>query len=324
MITTQTPYRKKLIEVELPLGAINECVAREQMPIRRNHPWMIHTWWARRPVAACRAVVFATMVDDPSACPEEFPDLQSQTDERQRLHDIMTELVKWENTNDDMVIASARTEIARSIARQRDEKPPTDATDISAYILKHAPTVFDPFSGGGLIPLEAQRLGFKVYGSDLNPVATMITKSLVELPHKFAGRTPINPDAEPLTSNHSKSKSKYDTPWRGTSGIAADIRYYGEWLRDQLFERVGHLYPQAELSDGSKASVIAWLWARNIPCPNPACDFRMPLMKNFQLSKRKNNLQWVRPIIDRKDNAIKFNVQDNDHGVPKKATVNRT
>ena len=190
--------RKKLIEVSIPLEAINAASAREKS-IRHGHPSTLHLWWARRPLAACRAVLFAQLVDDPSAWPERFPGEAAQEAERKRLHAIIAELVKWENSNNEAVLNEARWEIARSVAWGLGEEPPPreDGAAILDYLQTKAPPVYDPFCGGGSIPLEAQRLGLRAYGSDLNPVAVLISKALVEIPPKFAGRPPVHPGARP-------------------------------------------------------------------------------------------------------------------------------
>ncbi len=250
-------YRKKLIEVALPLEAINRESAREKS-IRHGHPSTLHLWWARRPLAACRAVLFASIVDDPSSRPEDFPTEEDQERERQRLFRIIEELVKWENTTNETVLDAARAEIMKAT----DGKPPP---------------VLDPFCGGGSIPLEAQRLGLEVHASDLNPVAVLITKALVEIPPKFAGQPPVNPEA--------RTKLAHGATWKGAQGLADDVRYYGKWMRDEAFERIGHLYPKAHGPDGGEATVIAWLWARTVPCPNPACRATIPLIKSNTLGK---------------------------------------
>ena len=304
-----TPYRKKLIEVDLPLDAINKESAREKS-IRHGHPSTLHLWWARRPLAACRAVLFASMVDDPSALPDEFPTEEAQRLERIRLHAIIERLVVWENSNDEALLAEARYEIARSVARSRRELCPALPDDVLAYLRDHAPPVYDPFAGGGSIPLEAQRLGLRAVASDLNPVAVLINKALIELPPKVAGKPPVNPDARSAGAE-----------WRGASGLADDIRYYGKWMRDRAFERIGHLYPKAKLPDGGESTVIAWLWARTIPCPNPACGIPMPMMKSFQVSTKKGNERWARPVVDGK--RIRFVVQNHADGVPKDGAVDR-
>ena len=320
--TKQTPYRKKLIEVDLPLDAINKESSREKS-IRHGHPSTLHLWWARRPLAACRAVIFASMVDDPSSCPEEYPDIESQNAKRDELHQLIEQLVKWENSNDETLLGKARKEIAISVARSRNETAPENPKEVLNYLRDHAPTIHDPFCGGGSIPLEAQRLGMKAIGSDLNPVAVLITKALIELPPKFANQPPINPDADRLGMTTGKGRNKQRIPWRGAAGLADDIRYYGKWMRDEAFKRIGHLYPKVNLPDGSKATVIAWLWARTIPCANPACGINMPMMKTFQLSKKRNNPHWIRPIIDRDAKSISFQVQTHNRDVPKDTTVNR-
>src|SRR5690242_15310001 len=229
-------YRKKLIEVALPLNAINEQSAREKS-IRHGHPSTLHLWWARRPLAACRAVLFASLVDDPSEHPELFPTEKEQAAERQRLFDLIEDLVKWENSNDEKVLGQARAEILKSTGG-------------------NPPPVLDPFAGGGSIPLEAQRLGLEAHASDLNPVAVLINKALIEIPPKFAGQPPVNPEAR---------KSLVDGDWHGARGLANDIHYYGKWMRDEAQRRIGHLYPKVtlpkEYGEGD-ATVIAWLWTR--------------------------------------------------------------
>lgn len=274
-------YRKKLIEVALPLEAINRESAREKS-IRHGHPSTLHLWWARRPLAACRAVLFASIVDDPSSRPDEFPTDEAQEAERQRLFRIIEELVKWENTTNETVLEAARAEIMKS----------TDG---------NPPSVLDPFCGGGSIPLEAQRLGLEAHASDLNPVAVLITKALIEIPPKFAGKPPVNPE--------SRAKLGHGATWTGAQGLAEDIRYYGTWMRDEALKRVGHLYPKAKLPDGGEATIIAWLWARTVTCPNPACGARMPLVRSFALSTKKGKEWHVEAIVDRDAPSVRFDVR---------------
>jgi putative DNA methylase len=204
-------------------------------------------------------VLFAQLVDDPSAWPERFESEAAQETERKRLHAIIAELVKWENSNNETVLHAGRWEIARSVAWGLGEEPPArdDGTAILAYLQTKAPPVYDPFCGGGSIPLEAQRLGLRAYGSDLNPVAVLISKVLVEIPPKFAGRPPVHP-------GHDRYKR-----YRGAQGMAEDVRFYGQWMRNEAERRIGHLYPKARLPDGSEAAVIAWLWARTVRSPDP-------------------------------------------------------
>ena len=312
--------RKKLIEVDLPLDEINAESKREKS-IRHGHPSTLHLWWARKPLAACRAVIFASMVDDPSSCPDEFPTDEEQLAERTRLHNIIRQMVKWESTDERKpasreVQNEARYEIARSVARSRDETAPRkdSPAEVLRYLNDKAPPIYDPFAGGGSIPLEAQRLGLRAIASDLNPVAVLINKALIELPPKLAGRPPVNPDAAGLTDG---------SAWRGSAGLVDDIRYYGRWIREEAFRRIGRLYPKVRLPDGDEATVIAWLWARTIPCPNPACGIEMPLMVTFQLSTKANNRHWVRPVVNRKVQSISFVVQDHAFGVPEAGTVTR-
>ena len=317
-----TAYRRKLIEVDLPLDAINAESAREKS-IRHGHPSTLHLWWARRPLAACRAVIFASLVDDPVDFPEEFPDADAQAAERERLHYLIRRLVVWENSSDANLLAEARYEIARSVARSHDEAAPTEPAAVLDYLNRQAKPIYDPFCGGGSIPLEAQRLGLRAVGSDLNPVAVLITKALIELPPKFANRPPANPDADPMGMTVGKGRNQKQVPWRGASGMADDIRYYGRKMREMAWERIGHLYPKAKLPDGGEATVIAWLWARTVPCPNPACGVAMPLMRTFQLSTKNNNQHWTKPVIDRKSKSISFTVQNHDSGMSDGGTVNR-
>jgi len=291
------PYRKKLIEVALPLEAINRESAREKS-IRHGHPSTLHLWWARRPLAACRAVLFASLVDDPSSHPEQFPTEEAQEAERQRLFRIIEQLVKWENTTNEQVLAAARAEIQK-------------ATD------GNPPPVLDPFCGGGSIPLEAQRLGLEVHASDLNPVAVLITKALIEIPPRFAGQPPVNPEA--------RRKIGHADGWRGAQGLAEDVRYYGKWMRDEAERRIGHLYPKVKLppeQGGGEATVIAWLWARTVRCPNPACGAEMPLVRSFWLSTKKGKQAWVEPIFDRAAKTVRFEVRTGQ-GVARAGTVGR-
>lgn len=261
------PTIKKLIEVALPLEAINAESAREKS-IRHGHPSTLHLWWARRPLATARAVIWSSLVDDPSSHPEQFPTEESQQQERERLFDILTRLVKWENSNDEGILAEAKAEIMKSTNN-------------------NPPALLDPFAGGGAIPLEAQRLGLEAHAHDLNPVAVMINKAMIEIPPKFAGRSPVNPEAQRQgAANHG---------WKGAAGLAEDVRYYGEWMKQEACKRIGHLYPKAKLEDGSEATVIAWIWARTVKCPNPACGCEMPLVKSFMLSKKKGKEAYIEP-----------------------------
>jgi putative DNA methylase len=263
-------YRKKLIEVALPLEAINKESAREKS-IRHGHPSTLHLWWARRPLAACRAVLFASLVDDPSSLPEQFPTEEAQQRERDRLFKIIEELVRWENSNNEAVLDRARKEILRSTGG-------------------NPPPVLDPFAGGGSIPLEAQRLGLEAHASDLNPVAVLINKALIEIPPRFAGQPPVNPESRKKIGNAEN--------WRGAQGLAEDVRFYGKWMRDEAEKRIGHLYPKIDSPTAKGLTVIAWLWARTVRCPNPACGARMPLVRSFALSTKKGKQAWVEPIIE--------------------------
>jgi len=289
-----TTPRKKLIEVSIPLEAINAASAREKS-IRHGHPSTLHLWWARRPLAACRAVLFAQLVDDPSSWPDRFPTPEAVDAERRRLHHVIERLVPWEASNNEEILNAARWEIARSVAWGLGEEPPAkeDGAAILAYLQAKAPPVYDPFSGGGSIPLEAQRLGLRAYGSDLNPVAVLIGKALVEIPPKFAGLPPVNPASCAERARGGRWQG------RGAQGMAEDVRYYGAWMREEAARRIGHLYPDATLPDGSKATVIAWLWARTVRSPDPAAKGAMvPLVSSFMLSTKEGKKTWVEPVID--------------------------
>ena len=319
------PIRKKLIEVAIPLAAINEASAREKS-IRHGHPSTLHLWWARRPLAACRAALFAQFVDDPSSVPEEFPDEAAQEAERKRLFGIIERLVPWKNSNDEHVIRDARREIARSVARSRGDVPPGDG-QIDSYLAANAPPVVDPFCGGGSIPLEAQRLGLRAHGSDLNPVAVLITKAMVEIPPRFWGRPPVNP----------ASRDSFTGSWatNGASGLAEDVRYYGEWVRAEAEKRIGHLYPKVEVTPemvrerpdlksevGRQLTVIAWLWARTVASPNPAVGgAHVPLVRSFVLSSKRGKEAWVEPVKDQTGD-YQFHVQSGN-GLPPNGTIGR-
>ena len=276
-----TQYKKKLIEVAIPLEAINTASAREKS-IRHGHPSTLHLWWARRPLAACRAVLFAQLVDDPSSDLEKFPTHEAQEAERKRLFGIIEELVKWENSTNEEVLERARAEIRKSCGGK-------------------LPPVYDPFSGGGSIPLEAQRLGLPAYGSDLNPVAVMIGKAMIEIPPKFKDKEPIHPGV--------KDRQFY----RNAEGLAEDVKYYGEWMREKAWERIGHLYPQVDLPrhlGGGKATVVAWIWARTVPSPDPAfAAVPVPIASSFLLTPMKGKEAWIEPVVDKTTKTITYKIR---------------
>lgn len=295
--------KKKLIEVALPLDAINKASAREKS-IRHGHPSTLHLWWARRPLAAARAVIFAQMVDDPSGHPELFPTAEDQEKERQRLFKIIEEMVKWENTTNEEVLNKAREEIWKSWrATCADNRDHPLAAEL--FNPDKLPAFHDPFAGGGALPLEAQRLGLEAYASDLNPVAVLINKAMIEIPPKFAGRPPVNPESK-------KGQTRFDKTWTGTTGLAEDVRYYGKWMRDEAEKRIGHLYPKVEITPemaaerpdlkpyvGRKLTVIAWLWARTVKSPNPAfAQVDVPLASTFMLSTKAGKEAYVEPVVE--------------------------
>jgi putative DNA methylase len=290
-----------LIEVSLPLEAINKESAREKS-IRHGHPSTLHLWWARRPLAACRAVLFAQLVDDPSAHPDRFPTEEDQTLERKRLHNIIERLVVWENANDEALLKEARAEIWKSCGG-------------------NPPPILDPFAGGGSIPLEAQRLGLEAHASDLNPVAVLINKALIEIPPKWAGLPPVFPGAASVRIGG----------WPAATGLAEDVRRYGHWMRDEAEKRIGHLYPKVtvpgeEMRGGKRApdteaTVIAWIWARTVRCPNPACGTEIPLLSTMWLSKKKDRPTWLIPIVEK--NRVEFEIITGDGAAPSPNKVGR-
>ncbi len=349
---------KKLIEVALPLDAINKASAREKS-IRHGHPSTLHLWWARRPLAAARAVIFAQMVDDPSTYVDVLrgdPNLRRKAEavlkarlktweeaktlaarakgttlsvpepgpaptldetladiERQRLFRIIEDLVKWENTTNATVLQAARDEIWQSWRRACAENADHPRAK-ELFDRKRLPAFHDPFAGGGALPLEAQRLGLEAYASDLNPVAVLINKAMIEIPPRFAGKPPVNPDAL-------KEKSLIAREWKGAQGLAEDVRYYGQWMRDEAEKRIGHLYPKIEVTAemvkvrpdlkqyvGRKLTVIAWLWARTVKSPNPAfAKVDVPLASTFMLSTKAGKEAYVEPVIE--DGGYRFTVK---------------
>jgi putative DNA methylase len=272
--------KRKLIEVALPLEVINRESARESY-IYKGNPSSVHKWFAQRPLAAARAVLFAQLVDDPCSYPDRFSTEDAQRIERERLHGLIERLVVWENTRDQELFAEAHEEILKST----DGKPPP---------------ILDPFAGGGTIPLEAQRLGLEAHASDLNPVAVLINKALIEIPPKFAGRPPVFPG---LADGRMGD-------WEGATGLAADVRAYGEWIRGEAESRIGDHYPTVKVTDSTEARVIAWIWVRTVTCANPACGIEMPLARTWWLGKRKGKEAWVRPLV----------VHDSDHPSGRRVT----
>ena len=281
-------YKKKLIEVAIPLEAINAASVREKS-ISHGHPSTLHLWWARRPLAACRAILFAQLVDDPSSHPDKFPDQESQKAERTRLFSIIEDLVKWENSTNEEVLVRAQEEIRKSCNGE-------------------LPSIYDPFSGGCSIPLEAHRLGLPAFGSDLNPVAVIIGKAMIEIPPRFRGQSPIHPG--------NKEKLSY----RGAEGIAEDVMWYAQKLRDEAYKEIGHLYPSVTLSEtegGGQGTVLAWLWVRTVPSPNPAMGgTHVPLISTYWLCRKPKKRAWIKPLIQ--DKKITFEVM---RGNPPDETV---
>ena len=343
-------YKKKLIEVALPLEAINKASAREKS-IRHGHPSNLHRWWARRPLAAARAVIFAQMVDDPSAHPDIFPTEKAQEKERQRLFRIIEDLVLWENTTNEKVLQQARDEIWQSwrytCAENADHPKAKELFD--RYKL---PAFHDPFAGGGALPLEAQRLGLESYASDLNPVAVLINKAMIEIPPKFAEKLPVNPEVNLHTHRSDENENPeltqklalsfhqgdelFSRKWKGAQGLAEDVLFYGKWIHDEAEKRIGHLYPKIVITKemakerldleqyvGKSLTVMAWLWTRTVKSPNPAfSSVDVPLVSTFMLSTKAGKEAYVEPIIE--NNGYRFTVKvgkPNDAEVVKHGTT---
>ena len=288
--------KKKLIEVALPLDKINEACVREKS-IRHGHPSTLHLWWARRPLAAARAVIWASLVDDPSSHPEQFPTETAQEKERNRLFKILEKLVVWENLCDEQVLHAAKEEIMKSTGG-------------------NPPALLDPFCGGGAIPLEAQRLGLKAYASDLNPIPVMINKAMIEIPPLFQDQKPVHPGSSQLNV------------YQGNAGLAEDVEYYANWMRDEAYKRIGYLYPKATIRNGGgekKATVIAWIWARTVKCPNPACQSEIPLVHSFNLSKKKGHECHIHLDIDHSTHpaSITYTIESGLVEGTKEGTVSR-
>ncbi|PTQ56105.1 MAG: Adenine-specific DNA methylase containing a Zn-ribbon [Candidatus Carbobacillus altaicus] len=293
-----TPYTKKLIEVALPLSEINDASAYDKMPGIGPHPKGIHHWWARLPLPVARAVLFASVVDDPSSHPDRFPTEEAQAQERERLFGIIRKMMQKNLHKHPEVYAEARAEM-----------------------LKHAdgklPPVLDPFAGGGSIPLEAARLGFEAYAGDINPVAVLLNKCNLEIAPRWANHPPVNPE------DRDHHKIGGTGGWRGTAGLAADVRYYGRVILERARERIGHLYPPVKITPemaaehphlnpyvGQELPVIAWIWARTVPSPNPAArGAHVPLMSTFWLSSKRGKEAWLEPVVDRAAGTWRFVVR---------------
>ena len=318
----------KLIEVAMPLESINKESKREKS-IRHGHPSTLHLWWARRPLAACRAVLFAQLVDDPSTWPEQFPTEQDQEAERKRLFEIIERIVQWENGQDEKIMQVARQEIAGSIARARKEAVPQTPDEVDRYLLEHAPQIRDPFCGGGAIPLEAQRLGLSALGSDLNPVAVMVSKATCEIPARFSGMPPV--------SRKKSQELSLSQNWQKATGLAEDIDYYAHRIRKEAWKRIGHLYPKIRVTDdmaearedlnplvGRDLTVIAWIWTRTVASPEPSKrGYHVPLVRSFDLSTKEGRTAWVEPVIHNEAQGFHFTVKTEGTKGLLKGTVTR-
>ena len=303
---------KKLIEVALPLDDINTACVREKS-IRHGHPSTLHLWWARRPLAAARAVIFAQMVNDPGGERgwTRYKTKEQAEMERQHLFDIMRDLVLWENTNNEKVLQAAREEIWKSW-RETCALNKSHPQAAELFNPDKLPAFHDPFAGGGAIPLEAQRLGLESYASDLNPVAVTINKAMIEIPPKFAGRAPVGPEIAVNKGTKKQATRDAFEEWTGAKGLAEDVRRYGTWMREEAQKRIGYLYPKIEITAemaierpdlkplvGQQLTVVAWLWARTVKSPNPAFShLDVPLVSSFVLSSKVGKEVYVQPMIE--------------------------
>ncbi|CAA2157196.1 hypothetical protein MBRA_02600 [Methylobacterium brachiatum] len=299
-----SPVRKKLIEVSIPLEAINAASKKQKAP--KGYPTALHKYWAQRPIAACRAILFAQLVDDPSSWPERFKTEADQEKERRRLHELVTRMVPWDASNDATIMGEVRWEIARSVAWSRGEEPPSpnDGEEVVKYLHEHAPAVYDPFSGSGSIALEAQRLGLRTFCSDLNPLAVLLSKALVDIPARFHGKLPLN-------ASKTGERRFATVPQRGAGGLAQDIRFYGAQIEKMTWEKVGHLFPKEKSKQGNDVKVVAWLWTRTIRSPDPSArSAHVPLASNWLLSTKSGRKAWVQPIEDpQAQDGVRFEVR---------------
>lgn len=306
-MTIKTP--KKLIEVALPLDDINTASSKEKS-IRHGHPSTLHLWFARRPLAAARAILFAQMVNDPGY--ERSLGRGVNKDkaklERERLFNIIRDLVKWENTDNQEVLDRAREEIRKSWKETCDLNPGKPG-----YDPERLPVFHDPFAGGGSLPLEAQRLGFETYATDLNPVPVVLNKAMIEIPPRFKDRAPVGP------IEHAARQGRFEERWTGARGLAEDLRRYGDWVWKRAVERLADRYPQITLPKrlgGGKGTVLTWLWCRTVASPNPAAGgAHVPLAKSFQLAAREGRETWVDIVVSKDRLSYEFALKEG--GSPK-------
>jgi len=287
----ETFYRKKLIDISLPLEALNEASVAEKF-IRTGHPSVLHQWWSRKPLVTARAVLFASLVDDPS---EYLVEEDKVIEERERLLKLLRQLAQWENSNNQDILDQTRLEIARSLARQKGLPTPIGRGAVLDFLSANAPVVLDPFAGGGSIPFEGQRLGLTSQSSDLNPIAVLINKAMVEIPGRFSEKPAVHP-------HPAGQQMELSQRWKGIQGLVEDFRFYGNWVQEQAEKRLAYLYPKVQLPAErgiGEATVVAWIWAHVIRCPNPACGAEMPLASKWELSQKKGRETWVEPVIDR-------------------------
>jgi putative DNA methylase len=300
-------HKRRLIEHRLPLEKISEASAREKS-IRHGHISTLHIWWARRPLAASRAAVFATLVPD--------------TEENYQL---VKRIVPWEAVKDGN--SKDILEARRRVLEAGGGTPPR---------------VLDPFAGGGAIPLEALRLGCETHALDLNPVAYLILKATLEYPQRFGqpNSRPVPTYIQALDQAHAQAR---DQAAQGTTRLleeggeaqeegpfskayrenplAAEVRYWGEWVLERARQELAQFYPK----DPDGRTPVAYLWARTVTCTNPTCRAEVPLVRQWWLAKKDKKRIALKPLVDREARRVDFQVVEVPQGEdwPDQGTVRR-
>lgn len=276
--------KKRLIEYDLPLADISEESAREKN-IRHGHPSTLHIWWARRPLASSRATAFAALIDDPG---EDHPQ------EREELIELIRRITPWEAVKNGN---SEDIERARELILKQYGRPPR---------------VLDPFAGGGSIPLEALRLGCETYASDYNPVAVFIEKATLEWPQKFGIEVGLPREmVEGIVANARQLNLEVDSDTVRVNLLAYLVEKWANIILEEARAEIGQFYPEDE--DGWIP--VGYLWARTIPCQNPSCGAEVPLIKQFWLAKKDNKKIAYRPVVDKTNKCVDFEVLEDEAAI---------
>ena len=273
---------KRLIEVSLPLAKISQQSAREKS-IRHGHISTLHIWWARRPLAAMRAAIFAALIPAPD-----------DDAERERLERLIAAIVDWDQVKagNSQAIEEARARIRRAFP----DRPPR---------------LLDPFMGGGATGLEALRLGCETHALELNPVAHLIELCTLVYPQRYgSGETEEQRrtgDRRSPTADRRQLTLPGSAPTGGGGRtLADDVRHWGRWVLERAREEIGHLYANPTGDE----TIVGYLWARTVRCPNPACGAEMPLVRQWWLAKTKRRKIALRPRVNREARRITFEVID--------------